>query len=113
MLEGLEIMDTFLAFFGVYLVACGLATLVTGNVYGHGQDFSSKYTSESIRAVAPLLGIGTTLTGAALILFKLVGWLPALEALSVYAWGILICGAIVGIAIIGVGYHKLVEKRAR
>lgn len=107
MLESLEMMDTFLALFGLYLVGCGVAALLTGKIYGHGTDFGAKYTEESTRTAAPAIGIGTALVGLAMIAFKLAGMTPALSA---YAWYILIALAGAGIVFVILGYRKLIEK---
>lgn len=110
MLEGLEMMDTFLALIGLYLAASGLTVLISGQIYGHGRDFGVRYTEKSIRDAAPLAGIGMTVTGLTLVVFQLIRWVPALKFLDSFVWVILAGGVAAGAAVAAAGYHKLVAK---
>lgn len=103
--------DALLALWGVYLTFCGIATLATGKVFGHGKDIAVKNTPESVRAAAPLLGCGTLVIGLFMSIAMLGGFIPALAFLNPYKWYVLIGGAVVGVAIVAMGYKKLVEKK--
>lgn len=100
----------FLAAYGLYWAFCGVATLITGKIYGYTKGMISKHTEESLHAAANLLGLANLVVGLAMIVPALCSGISALGFLLPYIWYILIVGVVVAFVLIVMGYKKLIKK---
>lgn len=108
-MDGVSISGIIFMLFGAYFLLTGIATMATRKVFGFGSSMN-KYTDESIRATAPVMGLGNVVLGITWVAAHLGDLVPSLSFLSDYSMWILIGGAVVGAVIVGIGSSKLVKK---
>lgn len=106
----LEVIGYVLFIYGLYLVVDGLFTLATGKVHGFGMNLYEKYTRESIKSAAPIIGIGSMIVGLGMVGFKVGSLITSLAFLNNCSWIILVCGIVVGVLGMTLGCSKFVEN---
>ena len=95
----------------LYVLACGVASIATGKVYGMGQSVT-KYTEESLHAFAVPWGISQICLGLGLLGYDLlVNNIVSVGDFShPLGWIILGIGVVLALIVAFISRNKLVEK---
>lgn len=111
-MEGVSVSGIIFMLLGVYFLFTGIASIATRKVYGFGNSLK-EYTEESIRANAPILGLGNVVLGITWIVSHLGDVVASLAAIKAYSWWILIGGVVVAAVIMYIGTSKMVKKEKK
>lgn len=111
-MDGISISGILFMLLGVYELINGIATLATRKIFGFGNKLK-EYTDESIRANAPLLGLGNIVLGISWIAAHLGELVPSLAFMNDYSLWILIGGVVIAVVIISIATSKLEKKEQK